>query len=46
MQRRHRAAHRRIWIVLAVLLPAILLAGLAVRIGQRADHPPQRLAPP
>jgi len=46
MQRRHRARHLRIWLALGVLLPAILGAALAVRLGQRADHPPERLAPP
>jgi hypothetical protein len=46
MQRRHRRQHSRIWLVLALLLPAVLLAGLAVRTAQHADHPPLRLAPP
>lgn len=46
MQRRHRAAHRWIWLVLAMLLPAILLSGLAVRLAQQADHPPELLSAP
>jgi hypothetical protein len=46
MQRRHRARHRCIWLAMAVLVPAILAAALAVRFGQRADHPPERLAAP
>jgi hypothetical protein len=46
MQRRHRRLHRRAWLLLAVLLPAILLVALGVRTSQRADHPPVRLAPP
>ena len=31
MRRRHRAAHRRIWLLLAALLPALLLGTLALR---------------
>jgi hypothetical protein len=46
MQRRHRARHLRIWLALAVLLPVIFAAGLAVRLAQQADHPPERLSPP
>ena len=28
MRRRHRAAHRRIWMVLAIVLPAVVLGAL------------------
>ena len=31
MQRRHRTAHARMWIALAIFLPAILIAALAIR---------------
>jgi hypothetical protein len=31
MRRRHRAAHFRIWIVLSVLLPLLLIGALAAR---------------
>ena len=31
MQRRHRAAHAYMWKVLAIFLPAILIAALAIR---------------
>ena len=31
MQRRHRTAHAYIWKALAIFLPAILIAALAVR---------------
>ena len=33
MQRRHRAAHRRIWLVLAVVLPVWLLLAVALGSG-------------
>ena len=44
MRRRHRAWHGRIWLALALLLPAILLGGLALRPTGPAA-PPMRLAP-
>jgi hypothetical protein len=31
MRRRHRTAHRRIWAILAMLLPLALLGALALR---------------
>jgi hypothetical protein len=45
MQTRHRRAHLRIWIGLALLLPALLLGGLALRQSGPADAP-VRIAPP
>ena len=50
MQRRHRHAHQRIWMVLAGLLPLILLVALALRHTgldrtSPRDAPPQMLAP-
>lgn len=46
MQRRHRSAHRRAWIMLSVLLPALLLAALAFRQNGPAEAPPIRLSEP
>ncbi len=46
MQRRHRRAHRRIWMVLAGFMPLILLFALALRHAGPHDAPPQLLAPP
>jgi len=48
---RHRRLHLRAWLVLAVILPAVLLAGLALRLeGTRAaaegGAPPVRLVAP
>ncbi len=43
MQRRHRTAHRRIWIVLAALLPLLLLGALALRQGDPREAAPIRL---
>jgi len=45
MRLAHRRAHRRIWVGLSLLLPAILLLSLALRQGG-PDPAPQRLAPP
>jgi hypothetical protein len=45
MRRGHRHAHRRIWLALALLLPAILLGGVLLRQTGPAD-PPVRIAPP
>jgi hypothetical protein len=44
MRLRHRAMHLRIWLALAVLLPAILGAGLLLRQPREAVAP-VRLAP-
>lgn len=46
MLRRHRAAHRAIWLALAALLPVIFATGLASRLRAPADDAPSRLAPP
>jgi hypothetical protein len=46
MQRRHRRAHRRVWIVLALLLPLLLLGALALRQGDPREAAPVRLAEP
>lgn len=46
MQRAHRAAHRRIWIVLAILIPAILIGAMLVRQANPENEPAVRLAPP
>jgi hypothetical protein len=45
MQTRHRRVHLRIWIGMALLLPAILLAGFVLRQSGPAD-PPVRIAAP
>ena len=41
-----RAWHRRFWMVFAVLVPAILLAGLMVRQDGPYERPAVLLAPP
>jgi hypothetical protein len=46
MRRGHRRAHRVIWLMLAVMLPAVLLAALAVRPTGPTEAPQIRLAPP
>jgi len=46
MQRRLRRAHRRIWIVLALLLPLLLLGALALRQGDPREAAPIRLTEP
>ncbi len=46
MRRRHRTAHRRIWFVLAVVLPLLVLAGVALRPSGPDEARPVRLAPP
>jgi hypothetical protein len=46
MQRRHRSAHRRVWLLLSMLLPALLLAALAFRQNGPAESPPIRLSEP
>lgn len=45
MQLAHRRAHRRIWLGLSLLLPAILVLSLALR-QPGPDPAPLRLAPP
>ena len=46
MQRRQRSAHRRAWILLSALLPALLLAALAFRQNGPAEAPAIRLSEP
>jgi hypothetical protein len=46
MQRRHRAAHRRIWGALLVLLPLILLASLGLRRTGPSEAAAILLVPP
>jgi hypothetical protein len=45
MRRRHILSHRRIWAVLALLLPAILLTAALARQNRSAETP-VRVAPP
>jgi len=45
MRRAHIAAHRAIWIGLAVLLPLILAAGFAQRAWTLPEKPSVRLGP-
>lgn len=45
MRRRHILFHVRIWLALALLLPAILLASLFARQDRPAEAP-RRIAPP
>ena len=42
----HRRAHRRIWAVLAVLLPLLLLGALMLRPGGPLEEAPRRVSPP
>ncbi len=46
MRRCHRAAHRRIWLVLAAVLPLLVLGALALRQNGPTEAAPVRLAPP
>jgi hypothetical protein len=46
MKRRHRSAHRTIWLILAGLLPAIVLLCLIFRPSGPIESPPVQLAPP
>jgi hypothetical protein len=39
MQRRHRTAHLRIWLGLAVVLPALLVGGWLLRPSVPPDAP-------
>jgi len=42
----HRRAHRWIWRVLVVLLPAIVLGAVAIRPSGPLEAPAIRLSPP
>ena len=46
MRRRHRRAHRAVWLTLMLLLPAVLLTALAIRPSGPREAPAIRLAPP
>ena len=47
MRRAHRTAHARIWTVLGLLLPAMLIAAMLVRQNGPIERPPKLLeAPP
>ena len=46
MRRRHRAAHARIWVVLAVVLPAVILGALVLRQGGAGERPAVLLRAP
>ena len=46
MRRRHRAAHRKVWMILAVLLPVILIGAMSIRRDGPFEAPAIRLAPP
>jgi hypothetical protein len=46
MTRRHRRAHRAIWLVLAGLLPGVVLLSLALRPTGPTEAPQIQLAPP
>ena len=46
MRRRHRAAHRGLWTVLAVLLPMIVLFALAARRTGPLEAPQVQLVAP
>lgn len=46
MQRRHRAAHRMIWLILAILLPLVLIGAMSIRRDGPLEAPAIRLAAP
>ena len=46
MQRRHRTAHAYIWKALAIFLPAMLIAALAVRQHGPQEKPAVQLEEP
>ena len=46
MRRGHRAAHRWIWRLLLIVLPAILVGALAIRPSGPLEAPSIRLSPP
>ena len=43
MQRRHRTAHARIWTALAIIIPAVLIAALALRQYGPTEKPAVRI---
>jgi hypothetical protein len=45
MLRRHRNAHRRIWLTLLVAMPLLFIGLMAMRPRDLADRAPERLAP-
>jgi hypothetical protein len=46
MRRRHRDTHRVVWLLLAGLLPAIIVASLVLRPVGPTEAPQLQLAPP
>ena len=46
MRRGHRAVHRRIWLVLAFLLPAVMIVSMALRRVGPLESPAVQLSPP
>jgi hypothetical protein len=46
MRRRHRVAHRAIWLALAVLLPVVLIGAMSIRHDGPIEAPAVRLAAP
>jgi hypothetical protein len=46
MRLAHRRVHRRLWVALSLLLPALLVLSLAIRRGGPEEAAPVRLAPP
>lgn len=46
MKRAHRRAHRTLWLMLTVAIPAILAAAFLLRQDLAPDLPAQQLAPP
>jgi hypothetical protein len=46
MRRRHRTMHRAVWLILAVLLPAILIGAMSIRRNGPLEAPAIRLAAP
>jgi hypothetical protein len=44
--RHYRGAHRAIWLLLAILLPLLLVASIALRQDFPSETPPVRLAAP
>jgi hypothetical protein len=46
MLRRHRAAHRAIWLTLAIALPALVMLGVYSRARDSAVDAPVRLEAP
>ena len=46
MQRRHRAAHACMWKALAIFLPAMLIAALAIRQHGPTEKPAVQLEEP